>query len=115
MLPPIAFELAGVAFLAVLVWLVWDSLRAREAAVAASREACQARGWQFLDDTVAIESVRLARDRNGRLKLRRRYGFEYNDTGNARKQGSIVMVGAEVALVHIGGHSTLFDPGPDGC
>lgn len=113
MLPPLAYDLAGLVLLGALVWLVWDSLRAREAAVAASREACQARGWQLLDDTVAIESVWLARDREGRLRLRRSYGFEYDDTGNARRQGSVVMIGAEVTLVHIGSHSTLFDPGSD--
>ena len=114
MLPPIAFELAGLALVAGLVWLVWDSLRAREAAVAASRDACNAHGWQFLDDTVAIESVRLARDDLGRLRLRRVYGFEYNDTGDARRQGSVVMLGAKVVLVHIGSHSTLIDPRYDG-
>lgn len=113
MLPPTAFDLFGLGCLAALAWLVWDSLRAREAAVAFSRDACRARGWQLLDDTVAIESVRLARDRNGRLRLRRRYGFEYDDTGNTRARGSIVMIGAEIELLHLGGYSTLFDPGPD--
>ena len=110
MLPPVAFELAGLAALAALVWFVWDSLRAREAAVAASREACAARNALFLDDTVAIESVRPARDGSGRLKLRRVYGFEYSDTGASRSKGSVVVLGSEVLLVHIGAHSTLFEP-----
>jgi hypothetical protein len=113
MLPPIAFDLIGLIALAALVWLVWDSLRAREAAVAASRSACSARQWQFLDDTVAIESVRPARDRYGTLRLRRIYGFEYSDTGNSRRKGTVVMLGAEVVLVHIGAHSTLFEPGSE--
>ena len=109
MLPPFAFELAGLALLALLVWLVWDSLKAREAAVAASRAACSAEGCQFLDDTVAIESVRPARDANGTLKLRRIYGFEYSDTGDSRSKGSVVVLGADVQLVHIGARSTVFD------
>ncbi|MPZ45421.1 MAG: DUF3301 domain-containing protein [Betaproteobacteria bacterium] len=113
MLPPIAFELVGLIALAALVWLVWDSLRAREAAVAASLSACSAQQWQFLDDTVAIESVRPARDRHGTLRLRRIYGFEYSDTGNSRRKGTVVMLGAEVVLVHIGAHSTLFQPGSE--
>ena len=113
MLPPIAFELIGLIALAALVWLVWDSLRAREAAIAASRSACSASGWQFLDETVAIESVRPARDRHGTLRLRRIYGFEYSDTGNSRHKGTVVTLGAEVLLVHIGAHSTLFQSGPE--
>ena len=113
MLPPVAFELAGLALLAALVWLIWDSLRAREAAVSAGRAACAAQQWQLLDDTVAIESLRPARDDEGRLRLRRIYGFEYSDTGNSRRKGTVVVLGAEVVLVHIGSQSTLFQPGPE--
>jgi hypothetical protein len=108
-LPPIAPELIGLAVLALLVWLVWDSLRAREAAVAASRAACASRGFQFLDDTVAIESIRPGRDRLGRLRLRRIYGFEYSETGTTRRKGSVIVLGTEIVLLHIGAHSTLFD------
>ena len=110
MLPPFTYELAGLALLALLVWLVWDSLQAREAAVAASRSACAAEGFQFLDDTVAIESVRPARDAGGTLRLRRIYGFEYTETGDSRRKGSVVMLGAQVAVVHIGARSTVYDP-----
>jgi hypothetical protein len=109
MLPPYSFELLGLALLALLAWLVWDSLQAREAAVAASRKACNAEGFQFLDDTVAIESVRPARDAQGTLRLRRIYGFEYTETGDSRRKGSVVMLGARVTLVHIGARSTVYD------
>jgi len=104
MFPPFAYDLAGLALIGLIVWLVWDSLRAREAAVSASRAACEAEGYQFLDDTVAIESVRPARDDEGKLRLRRVYGFEYSDTGLTRHQGSIVMLGAEVLALRIGRH-----------
>lgn len=109
MLPPYTFELVGLALLALLAWLVWDSLQAREAAVAAGRDACAAEGLQFLDDTVAIESVRPARDEAGTLKLKRIYGFEYSETGDSRRKGAVVMIGARVLLVHVGARSTLYD------
>lgn len=104
MLPPVAYDIAGLVLIGLIVWLVWDSLRAREAAVAASRSACEAEGYQFLDDTVAIESVWPARDDQGRLRLRRVYGFEYSDTGLTRHKGSVVMLGAEVLALRIGRH-----------
>ena len=106
MLPPVTFEILGLAVVALIVWLIWDSLRAREAAVTASRSACEAEGLQFLDDTVAIESIRPARDGNGHLSLRRVYGFEYSDTGNSRHKGSIVMHGADVLTLRLGAHGT---------
>lgn len=107
MLPPIAYDIAGLVLLGLVVWLVWDSLRAREAAVTASRSACEAEGFQFLDDTVAVESVRPDRDDEGRLRLRRIYAFEYSDTGLNRHKGSVVMVGADVVALRIGRHAPL--------
>ena len=104
MLPPMTFEILGLLVLALIVWLIWDSLRAREAAVAASRSACEAEGLQFLDDTVAIGSVRAARDAGGQIRLRRLYTFEYSDTGNSRHPGSIVMHGDEVVMLRLAAH-----------
>jgi hypothetical protein len=79
---------------AVAFWL--DTLRARESALAAGRAACERHGLQFLDETVSFARFRLARDANGRVKPRRTYVFEFSDTGDNRRQGSIVLLGAEL-------------------
>ena len=105
MMPPVTIELLGLLVIALIVWLIWDSLRAREAAVAASRAACEGEGYQFLDDTVAIETLWPARDASGHIRLRRVYGFEYSDTGDSRHKGSIVMLGAAVLTLRIGTHA----------
>ena len=93
-------EFAGLVALAAIAWFMWDSLKAREAAVAASRAACAAEGFQFLDDTVAIQAIRPARE-NGTLKLRRVYGFEYSETGDTRRKGSIVLLGEHVLVLNL--------------
>jgi len=82
-------------------WMLWASLKAREAAVDASRAACQAEGYLFLDDTVAIDSVRAVRDDEGRLAIRRVYGFEYSDTGDNRRRGSVTLMGSQVIALHL--------------
>ena len=82
--------------------LLWaDSLRARERAVRAGRSACERYQLQFLDDTVSFARLRLARDEGGQLKISRTYTFEFSDTGNNRRQGAIVMLGGEVADLHM--------------
>ena len=82
--------------------LFWaDSLRARERAVRAGRSACERYQLQFLDDTVSFARLRLARDDGGQLKLARTYTFEFSDTGNNRRQGAIVMMGGELADLHM--------------
>lgn len=84
---------------AILFWI--DSLRARERALAAGRAACERYGLQLLDETVAASALRLVRDGEGRLRIRRIYSFEFSDTGNNRRQGSVVILGAEVQDLHL--------------
>ena len=79
---------------AALLWA--DSLRARERAVRAGRDACARYGLQFLDETVSFARMRLARDDEGHVKIARTYTFEFSDTGNNRRDGAIVMLGGEL-------------------
>jgi len=81
-----------------LFWV--DSLRARERAVAAGRAACERNGLQLLDETVVGAGTRLARNEDGRLRIRRVFVFEFSDTGNNRRRGSITLLGAEVQDVY---------------
>ena len=78
----------------ILFWI--DTLKARERALAAGRGACERNQLQLLDETVQFAKLRLARDDEGRLRLRRTYTFEFSDTGNNRRHGAIVMLGADL-------------------
>jgi len=89
-------ELSTLLILAALVWLWFDSMRARERALASGKRACARDGLMFLDETVECIALGLARDGEGHMALRRTYGFEFSDTGNNRRSGSIVMLGGEV-------------------
>lgn len=82
-------------------WLWLDSFKAREAGIRAVRAACDADDLQLLDDTVALASLRPARDDEGRLRLRRVYRFEYSDTGDNRCNGQVTLLGSELLLLHL--------------
>jgi hypothetical protein len=84
------------------IGLLWTSLKAREAANEAMREACRAEGLLFLDDTVGLESMRPARDDEGRMTLRRVYAFEYSDTGDNRRKGSVTLQGTRIVAIDMG-------------
>lgn len=94
-------ELLLLLLFAAAGWAWWDLLEAREAAVKAARAACRLEELLLLDDTVAVESMWPVRDGEGRLRLRRVYGFEYSDTGNNRRKGAIAMVGRSVLSIHL--------------
>jgi len=90
------WEGAAIVLIAAGIFFWLDSLRARERALSAGRAACQRYELQFLDDTVSVSRVRLGRDDEGQLRIARTYTFEFSDTGNNRRQGAIVMLGAEL-------------------
>jgi len=95
-------ELFSLAILGGLAWLWFDSLRARDAGIHAVRRTCEADDLQLLDETVAIAGLKPARDDDGHLVLRRVYEFEYSDTGDNRRRGSVVMLGQQVVLLNVG-------------
>ncbi len=96
------YGIVGLLLVAGAGWFVWDSLKVREAANAAMRAACASRGMYFLDDTVALQSLKPVRNDEGRVVLRRVYGFEYSDTGHNRRRGSITLVADAVVAVDVG-------------
>jgi len=107
------WDLLPIAGLALFAWYWMDSLKAREIALDAARAACRRVGHQFLDDTVATERTRLARNELGQTCLRRVYRFEYSDTGDNRHRGAVVMLGREVDVVQIAGMLELVSSRPD--
>lgn len=90
------WEGAAIILIAAGIFLWVDSLRARERAVEAGRDACRRYELQFLDDTVSFARIRLRRDDEGQLRIARMYTFEFSDTGNNRRHGAIVMLGGEL-------------------
>lgn len=70
--------------------IVWqDVLRARDRAIAASRELCARAGVQLLDQSVSLRRLSLARLRGGGIGLRRQYAFEVSTNGSDRHRGSL--------------------------
>jgi hypothetical protein len=94
-------DILALALLAVAGWLLWDGLKAREIANVAMREACAAQGLLFLDDTVALVSLRPVRNDEGRVQWQRVFGFEYSDTGHDRRKGRLTLHGHRVAALDI--------------
>ena len=91
-----------VAALVALGWFWLASLRVREAAVKAARLACESEGLLLLDDTVAIAAIKPSRNAEGHVRLQRTYDFEYSDTGDNRRKGSVVLLGTQVVVFNVG-------------
>lgn len=101
-------ELSILAVFIAAGWFWMDTLQARDAALDAARRACDAENVQLLDWTVAVRKLRLGRDEEGRLRLRRTYEFEFSDTGNNRIGGSLTLLGRQLLAISL----PLLEPPP---
>jgi hypothetical protein len=95
-------EIIVIALLAFVLWFIADSLKAREAAHAAARRACEEAGVQFLDDTVSQLKIKLARDSEGRAVLERWFRFEFSPSGDDRQQGTVRLKSNRVQEINLG-------------
>jgi hypothetical protein len=95
-------EIGIVALIMAVGWFWYDSMSAWEAGVQAARAACRAEGLQLLDETIAFASIRPRRDRSGRLCWLRIYHFEYSETGENRRHGSLHLLGRDLVFLGLG-------------
>jgi len=84
-----------------LAWYWFAGAQAREQAVVVARRACERHGQQLLDETVLLERQRPRRDRNGRMRLRREYSFEFSGVGEERNRGSLVLFGGRIVELQL--------------
>ncbi len=82
-------------------WLLFEALRAREAAIRVTRDACKQQGLQLLDDTVHGVRLGFVRDHEGIVRLRRTFLFDFSEDGINRRSGSVVMLGARVESMQL--------------
>ena len=87
--------------LALAAWGWFSGTVVKEAAVNAAGRACERHRQQLLDQTVALQGVRLRRDHSGRLRLLRRYGFEFSGDGENRHRGEIELLGQRVLACNL--------------
>ena len=78
-----------IAIIAALVWFWLDGLRSREFATKRCHTFCQENGVQLLDQSIHVKKFFPAR-KNGRLRLRRFYAFEFSINGADRHHGVAV-------------------------
>ena len=97
---------------ALALWFVADTLRAREAAIAAARQLCRQEGLLFLDESAGLSGLRLVRAPSGQIVIQRTYAFEFSDTGDNRRTGQITLHGDSVIMTYTGVHSGTAPPAP---
>lgn len=85
-----------------VIALAWSSARgAGELAAHYGRRACAEAGVQWLDHTAVLEKIALQRDGEGRLRMWRRYRFEFSQRGEDRQHGTLALLGRELQWIRM--------------
>ena len=98
---PSLFEALLMAGIVALAWFWYDSRRAAELAIKLCQRACRDMNLQLLDETVAVAGLGLSRDQDGRLKILRRFRFQFSVNGVDRHAGRATMLGTHMESVQL--------------
>ena len=85
------------------------ALRTRDRARSLGQALCAKAGVQLLDQTIALERLRLRRFPGHGLRLWRCYRFEFSIDGTDRRRGSLDLLDGEIVAHDLG---ALADPPP---
>ena len=88
------------ALIAALVWFWMDALRSREFATKRCHSFCVQNHVQLLDQSIHLKKIFPAR-KNGKLRLRRFYQFEFSIDGADRYHGVAVEFGNRVEYLSL--------------
>jgi hypothetical protein len=92
------------ALVIALVSFWWQSDKIKSQALGFVTGYCKNQNLQLLDQTMVLKGVWPVRDETGSLGIRRRYSFEFTSTGEARNQGTIVLLGSIVKSLDLEAH-----------
>lgn len=82
----------GLLLIGALIWLWMGALALREYAILTGQRLCREAGVQLLDQSVALERLRVRRTSTG-LALERRYHFDVSMDGADRYRGHLDLIG----------------------
>ncbi|MGU9957791.1 MAG: DUF3301 domain-containing protein [Arenicellales bacterium WSBS_2016_MAG_OTU3] len=87
---------------AAVIW--WKMKGVKDKAVVVCKDYCKKIDVQMLDESVVLRALWYKRNDYGKLKLWRKYAFEFSSTGEQRYRGMLVMLGGVVELIEVEPH-----------
>tara|TARA_R110000782_G_scaffold147196_5_gene239989 strand:+ start:4983 stop:5321 length:339 start_codon:yes stop_codon:yes gene_type:complete len=94
-------EILFLIILGLGIWFWQDALHARELAVKCSRRYCRDLSYQFLDESVAMTSIKPGRNFSGNFAFHRYYHFEFSPDGQNRFSGTAYVIGHHLESIQL--------------
>ena len=78
------------------IWYWWRAKAIKDFVLQAAHRYCKSMDVMLLDDAVYLRGLWFKRDQNGKLRVWRRFLFDFTTTGEERYTGRIIMLGQSI-------------------
>ncbi|MBS3805143.1 MAG: DUF3301 domain-containing protein [Oleiphilaceae bacterium] len=97
-------NLFWIFLLSFLAWYWWKAKAIKDFVADAARNHCKKMDVMLLDDVVYLRGLWFKRDRQGNLRVWRRFLFDFTATGEERYVGRIIMLGKTIQQIELEPH-----------
>ncbi|MGP4845126.1 DUF3301 domain-containing protein [Marinobacter sp. 1Y8] len=87
-----------------LAWYWWRAKEIKDFVLRACRDHCQRLDVLLLDDAVYLRGIWFKRDPDGRVRVWRRFMFEFTSTGEDRYLGYAILLGRTIEHMELQPH-----------
>ncbi|MFO7527677.1 MAG: DUF3301 domain-containing protein [Marinobacter sp.] len=85
-------------------WYWWRAKAIKDFVLQAARRYCKTMDVELLDDAVYLRGLWFKRDDHGKLRVWRRFLFDFTSTGEERYTGRIIMLGSKILNMELEPH-----------
>jgi len=85
-------------------WYWWRAKAIKDFVLQAARRYCKTMDVELLDDAVYLRGLWFKRDDQGRLRVWRRFLFDFTSTGEERYTGRVIMLGSKILNMELEPH-----------
>lgn len=86
------------------IWYWWKAKAIKDSVLALAKKHCKKMDVMLLDDAVYLRGLWFKRDRAGKLRVWRRFLFDFTTTGEERYMGRIIMLGPNIEHIELDPH-----------
>lgn len=87
-----------------LIWYWWKAKAIKDSVLTSAKKHCTRMDVMLLDDAVYLRGLWFKRDRAGKLRVWRRFLFDFTTTGEERYMGRIIMLGPHIEKIELEPH-----------
>lgn len=97
-------SLFWIFLLGFVAWYWWKAKAITDFVLTAARDHCRKMDVMLLDDAIFLRGLWFKRDRQGNLRVWRRFLFEFTSTGEERYIGRVIMLGRHIERIELEPH-----------